>query len=128
MSNDYVSQIGEMDFFSKVYSDQGPILESDSVPYDSWLYSSCMGKIFRGLATERFAASCIKINANKVYSAFLVCRDHLINLLIKVTTTLPLHGEDEPQEQSPSSTSDFHKPNRTLDISLLINPITLDGT
>ena len=57
MSNDYVSQNGETDFFSKVYSDQGPILESDSVPYDSWLYSFSVGMIFRGLATEHFAAA-----------------------------------------------------------------------
>ena len=122
-----LSQNGEMDFmdkfFSKVYSDEGPILGSDSVPYDSWLYSFCVGMIFRGLATEHFAAA---LNADEVYSAFLVCREHLKNLPVKGTAASPLHGEDQTQEQPPSSTLDFHTPNRTLEISLLINPITLE--
>lgn len=111
-------------FFPKVYGEQGPILASDVVSYESWLYSFCLGIIFRGLATEHFATV---MNANEVYRAFLICREHIRNLPVKTATASPHHVGEQAKKQSPSSKFGFHTQSGSFEISLLINPITLEG-
>ena len=109
-----LSQNGEASFmekfFPQVYGSQGPIAESSVVSYGSWLYSFCVGIIFRGLATERFAAV---VNSDEVYEGFLACREHLRWLPAKMAADIVLATREENQ------------PNSHVEVSLLINPVTL---
>lgn len=115
-------------FFSKVYGDQGPILDGSIVPYEKWLYDFCIGIIFRGLATERFASV---MNVDEVYNAFLVCRDHIKKLPAKTAAVSSPSASLSKQEGTGDdsllklSGLKIHVPEKDLEISLLINPVSL---
>jgi hypothetical protein len=97
-------------FFPRVYGSQGPITESSEVTYRSWLYSFCVGVVFRGLATERFAAV---LNSSEVYDIFLACREHLRRLPAKIASGVVVASCEDNQ-------SSGH-----MEISLMINPVSL---
>ena len=110
-----LNQNGETDFteqiFPNVYSDGGPVTsESDAVSYGVWFYSFCLGIIFRGLATERFAAV---LNADEVYETFLICREHLKSLSAKLL---------KQQVQFTPCTAN------KVEVHFLINPVTVDAS
>lgn len=112
-------------FFSKVCGDQGPNSGSAVIPYDSWLYEFCLGIIFRGLATERFAAF---LNADEVYHVFLACREYLKDLPVKLDSAqssgaVNVNGQSKAKDSQEESV--LCKPLKQLEVSLLINPTTL---
>ena len=77
-----LSQNGEdqfrKEFIPSIYSDSD---EVQTVVYDSTLYSFCMGVLFRSFVNNGFFYFA---NADEIYSLLIACRQHLIQLPVKV--------------------------------------------
>ena len=106
-----LSQNGENDFKSK-FPTEGEI------KYSSWLFSFCVGIIFRSLSTTiKFP---IHFNDDDVYKVLLICRKHLLSLPIKGGDKIPssLSSSECEQLEELSKRLKEH-----LDIYLFISPL-----
>ena len=80
-----LSQNGEdqfrKDFLPHIYSDSD---EVQSVTYTADLYNFCMGILFRSFVNNAFV---FYVNADEIYSLLVVCRQHLVQLPVKLVET-----------------------------------------
>ena len=78
-----LSQNGEnqfqKEFMPPIYSDSN---EVQDINYDSTIYSFCLGILFRSFVNNIFIHFA---NSDEIYSLFVACRQHLIQLPAKVT-------------------------------------------
>ena len=116
-----LSQNGEdqfrKDFIPCIYNDSDEI---QTVVYDSTLYSFCLGVLFRSFVNNGFFYFA---NADEVYSLLMACRQHLIQLPVKVTEKKeiefppPVAGIGHvklPNVYIIINPYEFHVPNSTL--------------
>lgn len=75
-----LSQHGEVQFVEKFFRLLYPRIKSTSISYDKELYNFCVGIAFRALCLTNFS---YLHNKTEIYSFFVACRDHLINLSSK---------------------------------------------
>ena len=71
------SRNGEVQFFSKFFRKNYPIVKSSSVEYNQHLFNFCAGMAFRSLCLLNFRGVC---NTSEIYDLFISCREHLITV------------------------------------------------
>ena len=78
-----LSQNGEKqfqdEFIPRIYCDSD---EVQNISYDNNAYSFCLGILFRSFVNNTFIYCA---NADEIYSVFVACRQHLIQLPAKIT-------------------------------------------
>lgn len=131
-----LSQNGEnefcKEFFSPVFHSSLNRLTEDAqvqslignqadIEYGQWLYSFCIGILFRGLGISLMP---LCRNSKKIYTVFLTCRQYVLSLPVKVKEA---KEKSELEESSSASAQSVSSPSN-IPVAILINPTSVDTT